>query len=105
MKKVSPTHSYKVPFCSLYCPLSERLEQAELIKANLIANFFLQVACVTVAALMQYFFMAALCWMLVEGICLYLFVVKVYNFNHKMSVYHGMSWGKDNERCIESRLR
>jgi len=62
-------------------------------------------ACVTVAALMQYFFMAALCWMLVEGICLYLFVVKVYNFNHKMSVYHGMSWGKDNERCIESSLR
>ena len=40
---------------------------------NLISNFFLQVACVTVAALMQYFFMAALCWMLVEGIYLYLF--------------------------------
>ncbi|KAL9963233.1 hypothetical protein ACROYT_G032412, partial [Oculina patagonica] len=36
-------------------------------------------ACVTVAALMQYFLMAAFCWMLVEGIYLYLFVVKVYN--------------------------
>ncbi|KAJ7382486.1 hypothetical protein OS493_034647 [Desmophyllum pertusum] len=49
--------------------------------------------CVTVAALMQYFLMAAFCWMLVEGIYLYLFVVKVYNINNKMSIYHVMSWG------------
>ena len=44
---------------------------------------------------MQYLFMAALCWMLVEGIYLYLFVVKVYNVNHRMYVYHGVSWGKN----------
>ena len=43
---------------------------------------------------MQYFFMAALFWMLVEGIYFYLVVVKVYNVIHKMSVYYGMSWGK-----------
>ncbi|PFX14626.1 Polycystic kidney disease protein 1-like 2 [Stylophora pistillata] len=49
--------------------------------------------CVTVAALMQYFLMAAFCWMLVEGIYLYLFVVKVYNINTKMHMYHVMSWG------------
>ncbi|KAJ7361933.1 hypothetical protein OS493_014580 [Desmophyllum pertusum] len=49
--------------------------------------------CVTVAALMQYFLMAAFCWMLVEGIYLYFFVVKVYNINNKMSIYHVMSWG------------
>ncbi|KAJ7361935.1 hypothetical protein OS493_014582 [Desmophyllum pertusum] len=49
--------------------------------------------CITVAALMQYFLMAAFCWMLVEGIYLYLFVVKVYNINNKMSIYHVMSWG------------
>ncbi|XP_022790917.1 adhesion G protein-coupled receptor L4-like [Stylophora pistillata] len=49
--------------------------------------------CVTVAALMQYFMMAAFCWMLVEGIYLYLFVVKVYNINTKMYMYHIISWG------------
>ena len=42
---------------------------------------------------MQYFLMAAFCWMLVEGIYLYLFVVKVYNINTKMHKYHVISWG------------
>jgi len=50
-------------------------------------------ACVAVAALMQYFLMVAFCWMLVEGIYLYLFVVKVYNINSKMNIYYVMSWG------------
>ena len=42
---------------------------------------------------MQYFLTAAFCWMLVEGIYLYLFVVKVYNINTKMHMYHVISWG------------
>ncbi|KAL9963239.1 hypothetical protein ACROYT_G032418 [Oculina patagonica] len=50
-------------------------------------------ACVGVAALMQYFLMVAFCWMLVEGIYLYLLVVKVYNINNKMAIYYVMSWG------------
>lgn len=63
---------------------------------SLIKNAFdsWQVACVIVAALMQYFLTAAFCWMLVEGIYLYLYVVKVYNINNKMTVYHVVSWGK-----------
>ena len=51
-------------------------------------------ACVAVAALMQYFLMAAFCWMLVEGIYLYLLVVKVYNIDSKMTIYHVLSWCK-----------
>ena len=47
-----------------------------------------------VAALMQYFLMAAFCWMLVEGMYLYFLVVKVYNINNKMNMYYVMSWGK-----------
>ena len=43
---------------------------------------------------MQYFLMAAFCWMLVEGIHLYLLVVKVYNVNNKMTMYYVMSWGR-----------
>ncbi|XP_027056195.1 adhesion G-protein coupled receptor D1-like [Pocillopora damicornis] len=50
-------------------------------------------ACVTVAAFVQYFLMAAFCWMLIEGVYLYLFVVKVYNIDDKMKVSHGFSWG------------
>ncbi|CAH3150578.1 unnamed protein product, partial [Pocillopora meandrina] len=55
--------------------------------------YFLQAACVAVAALMQYFLMASFCWMLVEGIYIYLFVVKVYNITDKMYRYHGFCWG------------
>ena len=37
--------------------------------------------------------MAAFCWMLVEGIYFFLFVVKVYNIDTKMHMYHFISWG------------
>ena len=63
------------------------------IDRNQILFVALQATCVAVAALMQYFLMAAFCWMLVEGIYLYLFVVKVYNINNRMTIYHVMSWG------------
>ena len=53
-----------------------------------------QGACVAEAVLMQYFLMAAFCWMLVEGIYLYSFVVKVYNIHNKMATYDVISWGK-----------
>ena len=56
--------------------------------------FFLQAACITIATLIQYFLMAAFCWMLIEGIYLYFFVVKVYNINTKMYMYHVISWGE-----------
>ncbi|CAH3150594.1 unnamed protein product, partial [Pocillopora meandrina] len=56
-------------------------------------TYFLQAACVAVAALMQYFLMASFCWMLVEGIYIYLFVVKVYNISDKIHRYHGFCWG------------
>ncbi|XP_020617810.1 adhesion G protein-coupled receptor L4-like [Orbicella faveolata] len=50
-------------------------------------------ACITVAALVQYFLMAAFCWMLVEGIYLYLFIVQVYNVSNKLKICHAVSWG------------
>ena len=43
---------------------------------------------------MQHFLMAAFCWMLIEGIYLYFFVVKVYNIKTKICIYHVISWGK-----------
>ena len=50
---------------------------------------------------MQYFLMAAFCWMLVEGIYLYLFVVKVYNIADKKRIYHVISWGKHNQLIVK----
>ncbi|XP_022803349.1 adhesion G-protein coupled receptor D1-like [Stylophora pistillata] len=50
-------------------------------------------SCITAAAFLQYFLMAAFCWMFVEGIYFYLFIVKVYNINTKMHMYHIISWG------------
>ena len=58
-------------------------------------NFFSlsQALCVLTAAFLQYFLMAAFCWMLVEEIYFFLFVVKVYNMSTKMHMYHFISWG------------
>ena len=58
----------------------------------------MQDACVAVAALLLYFLMAAFCWMLVEGIYLYLLVVKVYNIVDTLRVYQAISWGKANRQ-------
>ena len=55
--------------------------------------FFLQAICITAAVLTQYFLMAAFCWMLVEGIYFYLFIVKVYNISNRLIVYHVVAWG------------
>ena len=58
------------------------------------APILFQGVCVAVAAMIQYFIMAAFCWMLIEGVYLYMFVVKVYNVSSKMKICHGVSWGR-----------
>ena len=52
-----------------------------------------QALCVLIAAFLQYFLLAAFCWMLVEEIYFFLSVVKVYNISTKMHMYHFISWG------------
>ena len=60
---------------------------------NLQKLFFLsRRLCVLIAAFLQYFLLAAFCWMLVEEIYFFLYVVKVYN-STKMHMYHFISWG------------
>jgi len=41
--------------------------------------FVFQAACQAVTAIMQYFFLASFCWMLCEGIMLYLMLVLVFS--------------------------
>ncbi len=55
----------------------------------------MQVACALVAALLQYFFLAAFCWMLCEGIYLFLILVVVFStLPKKWWLFLLIGWGK-----------
>lgn len=57
----------------------------------------LKVACTLVAALLHLFFMAAFCWMLVEGLLLWSKVVAVnLSEDRHMKYYYLIGWGKYN---------
>ncbi|EDO37337.1 predicted protein [Nematostella vectensis] len=51
------------------------------------------VVCVTAAAMLQLFLMAALFWMLLEGIQLYLQLVRVYNADMNLKLCYLFAWG------------
>lgn len=53
-----------------------------------------QVLCVTVAALIHYFYLSSFCWMLMEGIMLYLLIIEVYNTELKLPLCYGFSLGE-----------
>ena len=59
-----------------------------------LAVSLLQIACGFVAALLHYFFLAAFSWMMCEGICLYLMLVKVFGANKKkwLLMYTILGW-------------
>jgi len=52
-----------------------------------------QVLCITVAALIHYFYLASFCWMLIEGVMLYLLIIEVYNTELKMRFCYCFSFG------------
>ena len=57
-----------------------------------------QVLCTVVAALLQYLFLCVFCWMLSEGIMLYLLVVKVFgNLAKRWYLLLLLGWGKATE--------
>ncbi|KAJ7389150.1 hypothetical protein OS493_033236 [Desmophyllum pertusum] len=49
--------------------------------------------CAFIAALIHYFYLAGFCWMLFEGVFLYLMVVKVFNAVVRMRLYYAFAWG------------
>ncbi|CAH3157575.1 unnamed protein product [Pocillopora meandrina] len=81
------------PLSQIRLSVSMSLGVGQIIFLAGISDTEHKAACVSVAALVQYFLMVAFCWMLVEAIYLYFFVVKVYNINTKMYMYHVTSWG------------
>ena len=55
----------------------------------------MQVGCALVAALLHYFFLAAFCWMLCEGVMLYLMLVVVFsNLSKKWWFFLILGWGE-----------
>ena len=61
-----------------------------------------QVACIIVAALLHYLFLSSFCWMLAEGIMLYLLVVRVFGTAADKWYYLLiLGWGMlENLQCI-----
>lgn len=59
----------------------------------------LQAACIAVTILLHYFFLAAFCWMLCEGIIIYLLLVKVFynGFFKSMLFFSAMGWGMNED--------
>lgn len=56
---------------------------------------FLKGGCAFVAALLQYFFLSSFCWMLCEGVMLYLMLVKVFSAMAKRWYFFLiLGWGK-----------
>ncbi|XP_041356886.1 adhesion G-protein coupled receptor D1-like [Gigantopelta aegis] len=53
-----------------------------------------QWACKTVAVLMHFFLTAMFCWMLVEGIHLYVALVRVFKRGNHLRKYLGIGWGE-----------
>ncbi|CAH3165293.1 unnamed protein product, partial [Pocillopora meandrina] len=80
------------PLSQIRVSLTGSLGAGQVIFLAGINKSTITATCVAVAALMQYFFTAAFCWMMVEGIYLYLFIVKVYNIKNRMAIYHAFSW-------------
>ena len=54
-----------------------------------------QALCITIAALLHYFFLSVFCWMLAEGIMLYLLIVRVFGTAAEKWYYLLiLGWGK-----------
>ena len=52
-----------------------------------------QVLCIVVAITINYFYLAAFGWMVMEGVMLYLKVVKVFNVTTTTKYFYGFAWG------------
>ncbi|XP_022778437.1 adhesion G protein-coupled receptor E3-like, partial [Stylophora pistillata] len=91
---VCPCRDRHSPLCRIWVSLTSCIGAGHIIFFAGIDATENKAACVAVAALLQYFLMASFCWMLVDGIYIYLFVVKVYSITDKIYYYHGFCWGK-----------
>lgn len=52
-----------------------------------------QALCIAVAITINYFYLVAFGWMVMEGVMLYLKVVKVFNVATSTKYFYGFAWG------------
>lgn len=77
----------------LHINLVATLAMAQIIFLTGINATHNQVLCLTVASLIHYFYLSSFCWMLMEGIMLYLLIIEVYNTELKLPLCYGFSLG------------
>ncbi|XP_022804293.1 adhesion G-protein coupled receptor D1-like [Stylophora pistillata] len=96
-----------VTFIAYLLVLCSSHEQQSHVHINLVAtlavaqSIFLaginatqnQVLCITVAAMIHYFYLSSFCWMLIEGVMLYLLIIEVYNTELKLRLCYLFSLG------------
>ena len=56
-------------------------------------TFFFQALCIAVAIAVNYLYLIAFGWMIMEGVLLYLKVVKVFNISTNIKYFYGFTWG------------
>ena len=61
---------------------------------HLVCKSFFQSVCMAMAICLHYFLIAMFCWMLVEGVHLYLMLVRVFQSGSHMKKYMAIGWGK-----------
>ncbi|XP_058954251.2 adhesion G-protein coupled receptor D1 isoform X2 [Pocillopora verrucosa] len=96
-----------VTFIAYFLLLCSSHDQQSHVHINLVAtlavaqSIFLaginathnQVLCITVAALIHYFYLSSFCWMLIEGVMLYLLIIEVYNTELRLRLCYLFSLG------------
>ena len=71
--------------------------------SSLFYEFAFQAACQAVTAIMQYFFLSSFCWMMCEGIMLYLMLVVVFTgLSKKWWFFLLLGWSKFLQICHKS---
>ena len=96
--------------CRLYyrCSCNMQLQERQLIRnqltlltqKNAVLGVVLFPACQAVTALLQYFLLAAFCWMLCEGIMLYLMLVVVFSsLSKKWWFFFILGWRESTLMC------
>ncbi|CAH3182932.1 unnamed protein product, partial [Porites lobata] len=85
--------NFKQEQCQIRLNLVISIAIAQILFLAGIDATSLQKVCIFVAASIHYFYLADFAWMLMEGIYLYLMVVKVFNTLVKMRVFYAFSWG------------
>jgi len=53
-----------------------------------------QILCTAIAAILHYFFLAAVAWMLAEGIQMYVAIVMVFQIERKRKYFYLIGWGE-----------